>query len=360
MIEEIFNEIINEAKYGKVIIEDEEWPISFNSIVEGKEYIGREDNDTLVINDKNKFIKLLEEYINLELKLDRKTPAFLEYNNKNKIKWIMSYIFVNATTEEFINPIELLNRKIYFLKDNTFNYLNNGISIDINDIITDSKLCIKNEQSPVSMETPNKISLSITNGTNTFNLPSIYYGIDNDTCYIYSILTPKNKKNLDEDNIKYNKKVNRFLYKINDKVIDEELLKYKDTDYYPEGNITDISVSFIFSLNIFESLLEKNNIKKIKVVPYLPLRYKSRNIASEQANNNDYVERNNKIQNNLTNKFIRTFQRLAYHNKNIEVLSYPYELDEFLSININDNNKKINNMLLDNINDKINNNKRGK
>lgn len=358
MIEEILKEIINEAQYGKVIIDKEEWPISFNTIIEDKEYIGREDNVTLVINDKDKFIKLLEEYVNLELKLNRKTPHFYNDELRNKIKWIISYLFVNATTEEFLNPIDLVNRRIKFLKDETLTYLNNGIEIDINDIITDSKLCIKNESSPVSMETPNKISLSINNNNSTFNLPNIYYGIDNGTCYIYSLLSPKNKKDLTEEDIKYNKKINRFLYKLNDKVLDtDEYYDFKnnDSNYYPEGNITDVSVSFIFALNIFLSILEKNNIKKIKVVPYLPLRYKSRDIVSEKNNNNDLIERNNNIQNNLTNKFIRTFLRLAYHNKNIEIESYPYELDEFLTININSNNKEINNMLLENINNKVEN-----
>ena len=53
------------------------------------------------------------------------------------------------------------------------------------------------------------------------------------------------------------------------------------------------------------------------------------------------------IQNNLTNKLIRTFLRLGVHYNNIDVISLPGEIDSILHIEI-DNSKKVtcNNKLL--------------
>ena len=57
--------------------------------------------------------------------------------------------------------------------------------------------------------------------------------------------------------------------------------------YYPEGNITDVTPSFILSLNIFITLLQNKNITKIKAVPYLPIRYISRELAAESTKEED-------------------------------------------------------------------------
>lgn len=63
--------------------------------------------------------------------------------------------------------------------------------------------------------------------------------------------------------------------------------------------------------------------------------------------------RNQTIQENSTNKFIRTFMRLKYHLRNLKVLSYPYETDECLSIYIDDNNITIDNELLREVSEAI-------
>ena len=54
-----------------------------------------------------------------------------------------------------------------------------------------------------------------------------------------------------------------------------EYFDYKEGNfkYYPEGNITDVTPSFVLSLNVFMALLQRENIAKVRGVPYLPLRY---------------------------------------------------------------------------------------
>jgi len=117
----------------------------------------------LIIDNENEFIDILEEYIKLEIKLNRRVPNFVKNKERNKIKWIMAYLFVNATIDDFIRPVEYLKRKIAFLRDETFSYLDNGITIDIGEYFVDSKLEIKNNRHSVAMESPYRIDMSLIN-----------------------------------------------------------------------------------------------------------------------------------------------------------------------------------------------------
>lgn len=365
-MQKIFEELIVEASTGRVIIDDEEWPITFNTKIldEEKDYENEENFSTLIIKDEERFLKLLRKYISIELKKNRKMPKFYKDISRNKIKWLMAYLFVNARCEDFDDPEEYLRRVIGFLEDNTFDYLSNGIEIDAGSYLLDSKLKVQKNISSTSMETPNKIDLTLTkeinNKTVEYNLPSIYYGIDKGVCYIYSIITPKSKKDKSEEEIKYNKQINRVLYKLNNGITDtKEYIDYKEgkSTYYPEGNITDVTHSFILSLSIFLSLLKSRNITKVKAVPYLPVRYASRYITAKRNKDKnrekELLDRNNDIQNNTTNKFLRTFLRLSSQDKSISIESYPYEIDEFLTVNLSNKQKEVTNELLKDVKMKL-------
>ncbi len=364
-MKEIFIELIKEACNGKVIVDNEEWPYSFNTIIEDKEFLENENNNaTLVIKDLDKLIQKLEEYINLELLLERKTLKIYSGKEQDRIKWLISNLIANMTTEDFLNPVLYIDKYIAFLKDKTFDYLDDGITVNLPKL-KDSELEIKREQNNTSMETPNRITLTLKKKDDhftTFKLPSIYYAIREENnekvCYIYSVMN-KDNKNPTESELKFQKQINRLLYKLNDGVEEsQDYYDYKEekTDYYPESNITDITHSFLFSLNIFMSLLQKENIKTVKVVPYLPVRYNSRTLAASNSDKKEELEaRNDMIQTNATNKLIRTFRRLSSQNDSVKVTLLPYEVDEFLTIHLTSRNKELDNMLLEESNDVINN-----
>ena len=111
----------------------------------------------------------------------------------------------------------------------------------------------------------------------------------------------------------------------------------------------------MFAAVTFLTILQSKGIETIKVVPYLPIRYLSRGIAASNANSEEVrkqrEERNKQIQTNATDKFIRTFRRAAYHMKGLEIVSYPYELDECLNMELHD--RKINNKLLQDVSENI-------
>ena len=81
-MENIFYELIEEAKDGKVIIDGESWPIAFNTIIfeENKNLTNENNLSTLEIRDKELFFQELEEYINLEKEINRKG-----FNNNIKL-----------------------------------------------------------------------------------------------------------------------------------------------------------------------------------------------------------------------------------------------------------------------------------
>ena len=337
---ELFIDIIKGAKSGKVIIDGDAFPICFNTIINDKKIIGDDSYPYANIKDEDKFFTLLDEYLDLELSLNRKHPLFIKDAIDNFKRMLISYLFVNASITDFENVNDLLRKRISFLKDNTFKDYHKTIKMPS---LLDSNLVISNEVQSVMMECANAISFKLEKDGEFYSLPKVFYGIDNDTCYIYSIMNDKKFVNNDTP---FKKKTNRLLYKLNENVFENESDEYKtyleNKTYYPE-NISEISVSFLLSLSMFIKMLKESNISKIKVVPYLPVRYLSRSVSSRKREDD---ERNDKIQDNATNKFIRTFQRCAYHIKELEVLSYPYMESEYLSLRINDI-KTINNDMLD-------------
>ena len=371
-MKELFYEIMEEAKNGKIIIGDEIWPIGFNSVIYDNgttvsSNFSSNNLSTLVIKNEEKFFSKLEEYVSNEISSNRKK---LSINYRDDLKLLLAYLFVNATTEDFLNPIYYIDRRIDYLSDDTFEDFDNSLSVPLEGDFIGCNLNIRNESQSIMMETPNKITISISNDEGLdFPLPSISYGIHTlengeKCCYVYSILNPKLKEGTLEEE-KFRKQISRKLYKVNKGVLEQESSEYleyregkEDNDYYPE-NISDISPSSLLSLTVFLTMLKDKEIEQVRGVPYLPLRYLSRSLAAQDVDDINKKEslnkRNNAIQTNITNKFIRTFRRASYHIEDMEVVSYPYEFDEFLHVELGKEKTKTNNELLNSVTDAIEN-----
>ena len=349
---ELFDELIREAANGSVRVYNDDWPVGFNTKImengQEKAYYGNDRNlSMLYIKDEDRFFQKLEEYMEKELKAGRKVlPNMTE---KDKYKWILMYLWIYATTEDFFNPIEYIQKRIDFLEDHTFDELQDKMVIPLNDKINAS-ISIEQQTSSIAMETPKKLVIQLQHPTDediVYPLPTIYYAVRTEsgkkTCYIYSLLKPKEKKELAEEQIRFHKKMNRLLFKINDGVTNME-----DYNLEGEANIKDVSMSFVLCLNIFISLLQQKKIEVIKAVPYLPVCYLAREITASNSNQAEELrERNRSIQENQTNKFIRTFRRLSAQNDALQICSYPYEIDEFLTMTLSPRTKEIDNKLLE-------------
>ena len=242
-MKEIFYELIKEASNGEVIIDNEPWPCGFNTRIfrndQEIEYVNDINKSVLIIKNEEKFFNLLEEYIDLEMQADRKYYKIYSDVVRNKIKAIMTYMFVNANTEEFFNPEDMLRRRIAFLNDNTFSYLDDGGELVLEDFMLNSNIKLKRSVHGLVMEAPYKMEISLVNRDNISEvecpLADVTYGISEESgekvCYVYSIMKPKDKKDISLEEKLYQKKVNRALYKLNDGVFEqevEEFIAYKN------------------------------------------------------------------------------------------------------------------------------------
>ena len=151
-MKDLILEIIQEACEGKVMVDNQDWPYSFNTIINDKRrYINKNNNITLHIRDIEEFKEKIKEYINLELDCKRSTMKIYNGNVSDKIKWYIVNLFANMTTEDFLNPIAFIDKYMAFLKDKTFDYLDEGITVKLPKV-KDSELEIKREQNNTSMK----------------------------------------------------------------------------------------------------------------------------------------------------------------------------------------------------------------
>lgn len=367
----LFYEVVREAKNGKVNIDGEEWGIAFNTIIyenskTKEEYFNDRNMSTLVIKDEEKFIDLLKEYVYYCFTLNRKTLKF--YNNEydNKIKMYMAYLFINFSTEDFLNPVEAIRRHIDYMLDNTFDYLDDGYVIPLGNSFGNSDIYVQRHPQSIMMETPWKMEITICKWTEDemlkCPLADVSYGIREEdgekVCYVYSMMKPKERTESSDREKIFRKRLNRELYKLNEGVLEQEsdeFRAYKDgnsRDY--QENVTDVTQSFVLSLSVFVTLLQKEGINKIKVVPYLPVRYVGRQIAASNVSDllrrQELEDRNKRIQDNCTNKFMRTFRRVAYHmGDDLEMYSVPYELDEYMTFVLRSKSHDLNNPILNEV-----------
>ena len=135
----------------------------------------------------------------------------------------------------------------------------------------------------------------------------------------------------------------------------------KETEFCYDYDIEDLSLvtpSAVVALTIFINLLKQQNIKIVKGVSFLPVRYLSRIIVLDDIKDEQKKEllfrRNIAIQNNATDKFLRTFRRISYNINDIKVLMDPYLGADCIILKIGNQNIFTNNDLLNEFSRSIN------
>lgn len=289
----IIEELIHEAFNHNIIIDGKNNYIAFNTIINENELINGDKYPTLVINDYDELIKKLDLYIRTYLKNASTLPLFQKEKEKNLIKYLVSHIFIYAENKDFKNPIELIETKINFLNDNTFKDYNKTFE----GFISNTKLNIKSTNDEITLK---KMYINLSNNDDIFNFPTITYAITNDECYIYKI------EEYELTNSAFEKKVLKELTKIN-KNINKELLV--------------CSPQTLVSILIFIKLLKDNNIKKLQVVTYLPVKY---NMCNFEIND---LKKELKQLENKTGFYKKTFKRInkQTHMINEELETYIYD-----------------------------------
>lgn len=327
---------------GDLKIDGINYNLSFNTKILNNKINGiNSDLPMLMISDVDNFNNKLALYINEAIKVfdDRRfeyaKEMFCGSKKEDQVKFLMMVLFSNAREEDFRNPVSYLDMELD----------------------SDIEICFQ-RQNP-NLETPYVFSSRLVKKTDDkreyFDLPNISYGVSDDTVYIYTI--QGKKKNIED---KFSKKINRALYKINSGVEPtDEYLEYKNNggeDFYPE-NIIDVTHSSVVALTIFLAVLNNEKYKELTVVDYLPIRYMSKtktltNKYLRKTDSKDFSSIEQSVeqeqdynQNNITNKFIRTFERVNYHLDNMDVVAYPLELDNSMHIKLHDANSREDNLV---------------
>lgn len=328
-----YNQIVNEAKTGKVDCYFY-MNIIFNLVIDNN-VITNSNNDTngiliptIKITNKELFDKLLVEYVVKAMNFyDKDNFAFLnDLDNEVKdnagtiketyfIKYIICSLLANASYSDFDNFNNFLETRISMFDNqilDTSDEINFG---HINSI--GANICAKEEKSPIRAETPYRIKgyLQFDDGYK-LDIPDIYAASDGEKYYLYGIQnTSKGNK---EEEKSYLKQIRKGLIaKING-----------SPEHY-----------FIASM-LFLSLC---NDKKIECVPFLVERWNAKRMNiydMSKVRNIDIDEKISEqeyIQGNITNKLIQYFTKLFDVCNGLEIECVPFEIDDKLHMNINSN-----------------------
>lgn len=273
---------------------------------------------TLQIKDEDTFKTLLFDYVNEYLASNRlyTKPEMLdaEFSNvENKTLYALTTLFANATFSDFENTNSYLTKRIGFLKNNLVFENNNWINCGNFEGVKDAHILIKMAENKHTLEAPDRLEIKVVkindNETEEVYLPSVIFGIYNNTAYVY---TAQNLKLSNTPCEKLQKELNRARYKINKNISQDE---------------QDVEPFEIISTTLFCGFLKSININKICVNNYLPMRYFAKQQANiNKAKNNEEIlnELSNKqqlIQENLTNKFTKTFLRIQEQSNAISLYS---------------------------------------
>ncbi len=303
---------------------------------------------TLLISNPEKMVQAILDFMNIVKELKHKLlwlKSREHYSDEDVIRNVLTQIWFNANEYDFSNPIQFLKRQERLLCDSSFSEFEQETSLGAMATMGGNHLVVYRVQQSGSNESPYmmNIELHTEDGEGRADLPSIRYAVDTDRngeriAYIYAIQKQK-KKYDNEESQKLQKKINRLLFKLNKGVLDKESDEFKEyhskrkakalkgNESYPE-NISDVSPSAVFSLATFIALLKQRGITKIKAPVFLPLRW--------QAHERLGRKEQERIQENVTNKFIRTFRRIAHHFLSVEIFSYPEEGDGYLYVKLTD------------------------
>lgn len=381
MMNMFFNDIAPQTHTGRVTINGFVFNIGFNLATSNTMLANdtSEENEYpyLIINDLDNFNDAMYEY--LETALNSNSYDLSDYydegfSEEDFVKLFISFVWSNATYEDFENPVNFLKRYRSFSLDDTFDNYTEEQNLGYLENVNANLLVQKLKQS-CNLETPNKMRFTFENDGCRYTLPDVLYGIEENEdgskrAYIYAIQNKKENKSEENDEKKFQNRTKRKLYKVNDGVFDNEDDEYKQyiendrqDEYYPE-NVSDVSPSAVIALTAFVGLLKNEGIDSISAPDFLPVRwfakeraieYKANSMRKNSSNDNDienYIEskslEHENIQLNLTEKFIRDFRRISYA-LGIEITDLPDSGNNFIKIEYEDVNDKCNNDFLKNI-----------
>ncbi len=297
------------------------------------------DEDSPVLNLKNNNLPLFEdaltEYVKTFFASERNwaNPITACCNQEDKLVHAISALWLNATYDDFDRPIEFIKRYTNFLKDNTFEEFTYGKSISGIQTLHDCELQITEDEQGEFQETPTAINFTVKKGEFEKVLPRIAFGISDNTAYIYGVQGLKRESGESPEI----KKINRSRYAVNNKNTMPEDYQNVYLKQEPYAYI---------SLFAFLTMLKQKGITKVALPSFLPIRYENKEktleqrtskLISELPDNGETTKEKRKIekdaeqikndqqriQYNITNKFLAYITRMECEVHGIEITAVP-------------------------------------
>lgn len=288
-------------------------PNGYN-LVDGKKIeviprINEEYVPIFTIDDSNMLEEALKEYLKAVREIDIKSTKM---DDRHREKYFLSNVWKNATNYDFQNPEKFIRRYTDFIRDNTFSQYDELTFLGKYD---NNMLIVQRRQDYYGFETPYIMHFSLTNGKDVYNLPWVRYGISKSEkgekiAFIYSVQNMEKSSNEE-----YNRQIKSSINKVNRGI----------------KNYRNVTPSAIATLSIFIGMLENEEIYSIRVPDFLINRYKRFvNVNTE--------EETDRIQTNITEKFLRNFLRLSEQLDNVKLQGF----DGFLWVKIDKTKETLN------------------
>lgn len=312
--------IIKQAENGFIKIGDENFGFwhfytRFYFQIEGKTNAKNTKYPIINIPNYNTFLNELESYLQTAKKFYANDQNYYMLNNQSFTQKLFLDLVVNATNFDFNNFISHIQTRKKMIE----NPLKTGVfKLGEYEGLTILGNVVKN---PSGLETPYEFEVAFEDQHgNRFKLPSISFGTIDDTCFVMAV---QNKA--DKETNPLRKKLDRYFRKVNKNVDTNEV-------------ISNVSPNALVSLTLFNSLIKQSGIKRIVAPNFMPVRYNGNKIAGYIKNTKsvpketsenltlveqikkynrekrrEFLEKHNKNQFNITNKFTYLFIRYCHH-----------------------------------------------
>ncbi len=282
---------------------------------------------TLKITNKQLFDDLLVEYVNkaryfysdedFSFLNDLEASPFenIDILKEEYItKYIIGNLFANATFSDFDNPTAFLQSRISMF-DNKILKEEEELCLGHLDSIG-AKMYVMEEKSSIWNETPYRLKsyLEFDDG-HILSMPQVYVGKGKDKYYLYAIQGTDQNNELDEK---------PYLRQIRQGLIAK--LKGAPENYF---------LAFMLTLSLCSD-------EEIEMVPFCVERWNAKKIANynrAKVNPNlillDLDNEQDRIQNNITDIFIRYFTKIEDISDGIDLSVIPFESNSNLGVKIN-------------------------
>lgn len=305
----MINSVFDQAKDGKVSIESSDldnWAfyVKFYTKIAG-EIDPNFDGKSPIINipNFNNFANLVGKYLVAAKKFYKQDKDYFMLSTKGFEEKLFMDLFVNATNFDLNNIEQFLALKTKMLAaDIEVGSLSFGQYQNCECVCTISK-------NHSNLEGTYKFSIKfIDTNNNEFLMPAVTFSVVDNTAYVFAVQRSVNHA-LNVEKSPVEKRLDRYFRKINKGVPDE---------------LQNISPNALVSFTIFCNYLKSRQITNIVAPDFMPIRYDAKmssifKSAKSAVEEQEMLEKHDKNQCNITNKFMDLLVRYNYHFENTEI-----------------------------------------